>query len=149
MGDVVSLARQHHPVDIGLRYVLESGLHSVRNISSAGVDMDVLKNLVEIFSEAARGSRAIERREFLIGIEDRPAFNRFSTFFNHLKNSVQEDLPARINEASTVFQQVCERQPVDPVQQERAAELVEKLLESMKNEAALARPVAPRSIAIE
>lgn len=145
----MSFKQQYHAVDIGLRYALESGLNTVRNAPPAGADSDVLGSLVEIFSEAGRGSEVIRKREFLVGIEDRPAFNRFSLFFNYLKDSVQGDLPSRIHEAATVFQRVLDRVPVDPVEQERAAELVEKLLDSMRKEAALARPVAPRSIAIE
>lgn len=145
----MSFKRQYQAVDIGLRYVLESGLNTVRNVSPGATDPDVLGSLVEIFSEAGRGSQNIQRREFLVGIEDRPAFDRFSLFFNYLKNSLQGDLPSRIHEAATVFQRVRDRVPVDPAEQERAAELVEKLLDSMRKEAALARPVAPRSIVIE
>jgi len=136
-------------MDIGLRHVLEAGLHFVREDERADENREVLTSLVEILSEAGRGSQVIQRRELLVGIEDRPAFERFSVFFKYLKDSIEGDLPGRIEEAVSVFDSVRHRRPVDAAKRHRAAELVEKLLVAMRRDAALTRLVSPKTVVYE
>lgn len=141
--------RQQSSMDIGLRHVLEAGLHFVRKDEPAEENRDVLKSLVEILSEAGRGSQVIQRRELLVGIEDRPAFERFSVFFKYLKDSLEGDLPSRLNEAVSVFDNVRHGRRVEVAERQRAAELVEKLLLAMRRDAALTRLVSPKTVVYE
>jgi hypothetical protein len=48
-------------MDIGLRHALEAGLSVVKAQPAPDVDPKVLDSLVEIFSEAGRGSLACTR----------------------------------------------------------------------------------------
>jgi hypothetical protein len=136
-------------MDIGLRHVLETGLSVVRPEQAVEVDDKVLGNLIEIFSEAGRGSEALQQRDSLIGVDERPAFERFALFFRYLKGAVGDDLTNRLSETASVFTGVKNREPVDSERRQRAAELIERLLTAMRREAALARLVAPRSITYE
>lgn len=144
------MALQLEPsMDIGLRYVLEAGLSAVGAQPAAEVDTKVLDNLVEIFSEAGRGSQAVEQRELLVGVDERPAFERFALFFRYLRDAVGDDLPTRLSETASVFSEVKNREAIDPERRKRAADLIEKLLIAMRREAVLSRLIAPKSIVYE
>lgn len=144
------MALQLEPsMDIGLRYALEAGLSVVGTQPAAEVDAKVLENLVDIFSEAGRGSQEVEQRELLVGVNERPAFDRFALFFRYLRDAVGDDLPKRLSETASVFSGVKNREAIDPDRRKRAADLIEKLLIAMRREASLSRLVAPKSIVYE
>ena len=144
------MALQLEPsMDIGLRHALEAGLSVVGTQPATEVDTRVLDSLVEIFSEAGRGSQAVEQRELLVGLNERPAFERFALFFRYLRDAVGDDLPRRLSETASVFSEVKNRETVDPERRKQAADLIEKLLIAMRREASLSRLVAPKSIVYE
>jgi hypothetical protein len=144
------MALQLEPaMDIGLRHVLEVGLSFVGPHPAGDIDSKALESLVEIFSEAGRGSQAVQQHDLLIGVEERPAFERFALFFKYLKDAVGEDLPSRLSETASVFNGVKNREAIDPERRKRVADLIEKLLLAMRREAALSRLVAPKSIVYE
>lgn len=144
------MALQLEPsMDIGLRHALEAGLSVVGTQPATEVDTRVLDSLVEIFSEAGRGSQAVEQRELLVGLNERPAFERFALFFRYLRDAVGDDLPRRLSETASVFSEVKNREAVDPERRKQAADLIEKLLIAMRREASLSRLVAPKSIVYE
>jgi hypothetical protein len=145
------MAGHEASLDIGLRFALEKGLSFVRPpAQGAAPDARVLENLAEIFSEAGRGSEAVQRQQLLVELGERPAFERFTVFFRYLKGSVGvEELPARLSEAASVFEELGNNGAVDSERRQRTAELIEKLLQSMRRETALARPVAPQNFIYE
>lgn len=131
-------------MDIGLRHMLEAGLSAVGPQPSGEADSRILQGLVEIFSEAGRGSQAVQ--QLLVGVEERPAFERFTLFFKYLKDAVGDDLPTRLSETASVFDRVKNNETVDPERRQRAADLIQKLLAAMRREASLSRLAAPKSI---
>ena len=145
------MPRNEASMDIGLRFALETGLSFMKPaVDGAAPDVNVLENLAEIFSEAERGSEAVERQQLLVEVGERPAFERFTVFFRYLKDAVGVDeLPARLSEAASVFKKLGNNEVVDLERRQRAAELLEKLLLSMRRETALARPVAPQNFIYE
>jgi hypothetical protein len=138
-------------MDIGLRHALETGLALVRPSPTQKSEPEerIIANLIEILSEARRGSQAVQRNELLTGVRERPAFERFALFFRYLRDTIGDELPTRLEEAASVFEEVKQRKHVDPKRQERTAELIDNLLKSVRREAALSRPVAPRTIVYE
>lgn len=137
-------------MDIGLRHVLETGLSFIEPEPGAiESDSAVLDSLAEIFSEAGRGSQAVQRHELLVGVEERPAFERFALFFRYLKDAIGDDLPNRLSEAASVFKELKNNETIDPERRRRAAELIEKLLTAMRREVALSRLVAPKNFVYE
>ena len=71
--------------DIGLQHALENGLALIRRTPfDTARRVQVLNNLVEIFSEAAEGSKVLQPQNFLFAVEQRPAFERFSLFYRYL-----------------------------------------------------------------
>jgi hypothetical protein len=131
-------------MDIGLRHMLEAGLSLVEAQAPQEEDSRVLESLVEIFSEAGRGSQAVQ--QLLVGVEERPAFERFTLFFKYLKDAVGDDLPNRLSETANVFDSVKKKEAVEPERRAAAADLIQKLLTSMRREASLSRLSAPKSI---
>jgi hypothetical protein len=136
-------------MDIGLRHALEAGLSVVKAQPAPDVDPKVLDSLVEIFSEAGRGSQAVEQRELLVGVDERPAFERFALFFRYLKGARGDDLSTRLSDTASVFSRVKNREAVEPERRRQAADLIEMLLNAMRPEASLSRLVAPKSIVYE
>jgi hypothetical protein len=124
--------------------MLEAGLTVVGPQPAVEADSKVIESLVEIFSEAGRGSQAAQT--LLVGVEERPAFERFSFFFKYLKDAVGDDLPNRLSETAAVFNRVKNKETVDPEGRQRAADLIQKLLVAMRREASLSRLAAPKSI---
>jgi hypothetical protein len=142
--------KQDASMDIGLRYALETGLSFVRLEEDAvALDGSVLEDLAEIFSEAGRGSQAVQRQELLVEVGERPAFERFTLFFRYLKDAMGEELPGRLAEAASVFRELRDEEAVDQARRQRAAELIEKLLMSMRRETAMSRLVAPQNFIYE
>lgn len=137
-------------MDIGLRFALEAGLSFVQpSADEVALDAGVLENLAEIFSEAGRGSEAVQRNQLLVEVGERPAFERFTLFFRYLKDAIGEELPARLSEAASVFEMIGKNEDVDVERRRRTAELIEKLLLSIRRETALSRPVAPQNFIYE
>lgn len=137
-------------MDIGLRFALEAGLSFIRpTTNEVMLDTQVFQNLAEIFSEAGRGSEAVQRDQLLMEVGERPAFERFALFFRYLKDTIGEELPVRLSEAASVFSKMGKNEEVDAERRRRAAELIERLLFSIQRETALTRPVAPQNFVYE
>ena len=133
--------------DLGLRHVLEGGLAVIRNEQlDDGRRRVILDRLIDILSEAERGSQAVQARNLLFATEQRSAFERFSLFFRYLNAPFGTTLPNRLSDARDVFGELRDRGASDNVRLQRAGELIEALLGAIKRDAALMRLEAPRRI---
>lgn len=133
--------------DLALQHVLQSGLAVVRNQPLAGERRtQVLRALVEIFSDADRGSQAVGAHNLLISVEEPPAFERFVLFFRYLHQSLGNDLPARLSEATAVFSGIENNADQAADAKARVAALIEGVLAAISRENALAPLAAPKDV---
>ena len=107
--------------------------------------MQVLDSLIEIFSEANRGSEALLAHNLLFAVEERPAFERFSLFFRYLNDSFGAELPNRLSEGVSVLTELRNGQIGDEAQRTRAEELIDNLLQALQRESALSPLDPPRA----
>jgi hypothetical protein len=136
-------------MDIGLRHVLETGLSYVGPKPVRNADNKILDSLVEIFAEAGRGSAVVQPPALLVGVGERPAFERFALFFKYLKDAFGDELPRRLSETESILNGLRNNEAIDPAGRQRAADLIQKLLVAMRREAALSPLDAPKSIVYE
>lgn len=124
--------------DLGLRHVLEDGLAVLRSNTAAADRRDaLLDRLIEIFSEADKGSRAAEARHFLFAIEQPVAFERFALFVRYLNDMLGPDLPTRLTEATGALKHLREHNVRQDQELDRAAGLIESLISAIRADAAL------------
>jgi len=129
--------------DLGLELVLENGLAVIRQDPiDESRRRQILDRLIEIFSEADRGSQALKARNLLFAAEERPAFERFTLFFRYLKDSYGDDLPRRLSEAVGALTELRDGNLRDNAKRASAGELIEGLLAALQREIALS-PLAP------
>lgn len=130
--------------DLGLQHVLENGLIVLR-----GGDMDedrkgqVLNDLLDIVSEADRGSEALRAQSLTFALDERPAFERFTLFFRYLKDTA-EDLPAQLSRARIVLEQLQQGADVPSESRQALEDFLAAFLEALERERALAPLHMPR-----
>ncbi len=131
--------------DLGLQHALENGLALLRHEPlDEARRMQVLDSLIDIFSEANRGSQALLAHNLLFAVEERPAFERFSLFFRYLNDSFGAELPNRLSEGVSVLTELRNGQIGDEAQRTRAEELIDNLLKALQRESALSPLDPPR-----
>ena len=132
--------------DLGLQHVLENGLALMRHqpLDDEARRIQVLDNLIQIFSEADRGSQALRSQNLLFAVEQRPEFERFALFFHYLEDTFGADLPSRLTEAAAVLIELRNGPVDDETKRGRAAELIESLLTALRQERALSPLNPPR-----
>ena len=128
---------------MGLRHVLESGLALIRDEPiEPNRRATILNRLIEIFSEAERGSQAVQAQNLLFATEQRPDFERFSVFFHYLDAPFGATLPTRLRETEQALGDLRDRGIRDQARLQQAGEVIEKLLSALKRDAALT-PLEP------
>lgn len=134
-------------IDLGLKDALRNGLAVIRGDTiEEARRAQVLDSLVQVFSEASRGSQVLATRSLLSATDDRPAFERFALFFRYLKDKYESDLPTRLSEAANALSDLRDGDLLDRVRRERVREMLENLLEALRRESALVPLVPPQDI---
>jgi len=137
----------HQIPNLALRHILQSGVAALRE-----EPMDhphrtqVLQALVELFSDANRGSHAMGDQNFLLAVEASPAFERFVMFFRYLHKDIGSDLPNRLSEASATLAAARGAAPIDPDAKARVTALLEQMLKAMARDVALSPLRAPKEV---
>lgn len=141
-----------HPtttMDLALQHTLQSGLAVV-----SGEPMDesrrtkVLPALIQIFNDANKGSQALAARSLLAAVQEPPALERFALFFRYLNKSIGRDLPARLNEVVSVLSTIERNESVSADARQRAADLIEQLLQAIVRENALTPLSLPKELGL-
>jgi len=131
--------------DLSLQQVLENGLAVLRNekISEAQRNR-AIQNLGRIFTEARSVSQALHAQNLLFAVDQKPALERFTLFFNYLYPHFGDDLTNRLQEASSVLGALTEQEIPSNAARARTEELIEKLLSAFSEERSLSRLEPPR-----
>jgi len=130
--------------DIGLQHVLENGLALIRGQSfESARRRQVLTNLIEIFTEAAEGSRALQPRNLIFAVEQRSAFVRFSVFYRYLSKRFGDEVPNRIRDTLEVLTAIRNGSGDNDLRRASAEALIKNLLDSLGTEKALTPLIAP------
>src|SRR5688500_9741592 len=88
------------PGDIGLRHLLENGLHVAQGQDVEDAErQQVLDNLLRVFSEADRGSEAFGTHNLTPIVNEKRALKRFSSFYHLLRHDFGDEVPGRLGEA--------------------------------------------------
>lgn len=138
----------HRPItDLALQHILQSGLAVVRGEPlEESRRSKVLQALVQIFTDADRGSQALGAQNLLLAVEEPPAFERFVLLFRYLNQSFGQDLPARLSEVASVLTDIERNAPLSAQAKTRAAELLEGVLAAIARESALRQLTPPREV---
>ena len=132
--------------DPGLQSVLENGLTIIR--TGGGEEHFrslILDELIQIFSQADQGSQALKTRNLLAAMDNQIALERLSLFLNYLTFGTEE-LPERLSEAASVLAELREGRPQTEAKRNRVCEVIEKLLEGLKNDFATIPLAASRAL---
>jgi len=130
--------------DLGLQHMLENGLAVLRGVElGAPRRAKVLRGLLEMISEADRGSAALRAQSLTSALEDRPAFDRFTLFFRYLKDTT-EDLSGQLSTARAALEALDQGKELTPDQGATLEMLLSELLEALERERALAPLHTPR-----
>jgi hypothetical protein len=130
--------------DLGLQHALKNGVAVLQ-----GADFDparrtqVLDGLLEIVSDAGRGSDAMNEQSLTFALNDRPAVERFSLFLRYLGDSV-DDIGGKLASTKHVLEGLEAGQDVDPDERLSAEDLLSRLLTALERERALNPLTAPR-----
>lgn len=130
--------------DLGLQHALQNGVAVLR-----GADFEpdrraqILDGLIEIVSDAGRGSDAMNEQSLTFALNDRPAVERFSLFLRYLGDS-PEDIGAKLAGAKHVLESLEAGQEVDPDERTSTENLLGSLLSALERERALTPLTAPR-----
>ena len=132
--------------DLGLRHVMEAGLAVIRNEQIDEVRRaEILDRLIEIFSEAERGSQAVESENLLFATEQRSDFERFSLFFSYLDMQFGANLATRLAETKEALGELRNHDARDEARLQQAGDLIENLIAAIKRDATLAPLEPPRT----
>lgn len=133
--------------DLALKHILESGLQVIQGepIEEAH-RTSVLRALVQIFTDASRGSDAVHARNMLVAVEEPPAFERFALFFRYLNRSFGADLPARLAEAVGVLTAIEQHANQGAEAKLRVAELIQGMLSAISRESRLTKLNSPKEV---
>jgi hypothetical protein len=131
--------------DLGLRHALRNGIALLEGRETGQDRKRVLDGLLEIVSDADRGSGALQERSLTFALNERSAFERYSLFVRYLNDTV-DNLPLRLAEAKAVLQLVGAGQPVAPEQITSVEDLLDRLLKALERERALAPLATVRDV---
>lgn len=123
--------------DLGLRHVLRNGISVLRGGEPSQGRGRVLNGLLEIVSDAERGSDVLQTQNLTFALDNKPAFERFSLFVRYLSDTLA-DLPARLTEAKATLQLVEAGEQVASEKIEHVSDLLSKLLDALERERMLA-----------
>ena len=130
--------------DLGLQHMLRNGVAVLR-----GEPFDperrtrVVEGLLEIITEADRGSEALREQSLTFALNERPAFERFSLFLQYVGDSV-EDIGNKLARAKEVLEGLEQGNEGSPEDRASVAELLNRLVSALERERALAPLTAPR-----
>lgn len=134
-------------MDLALQHILQNGLAVVRDEPLEETRRtSVLRALVQIFKDANRGSETLGARNLLLAVEEPPAFERFVLFFRYLNDSIGQDLPSRLSEATTVLTAIENKANLNADAKKRVADLIQDLLSAIARDSALKQLGSPREV---
>ncbi|MES1974583.1 MAG: hypothetical protein WC804_06330 [Sphingomonas sp.] len=119
--------------DLGLQHALRNGIALLDGRDTGQDRGRVLDGLLEIVTEADRGSGALQEHSLTFALSERSAFERYSLFDRYLSGSVA-DLPHRLAEARDVLQRVGQDEAVPPVQTASVEDLLARLLSALERD---------------
>lgn len=123
--------------DLGLQHALRNGIALLDGRDPGQDRRRVLDGLLEIVSNADRGSSALREQSLTFALNERSAFERYSLFVRYLNNSVP-DLPGRLAEARNVLQRIAQHEAVTKTETARVEDLLGRLLAALKRDRNLA-----------
>lgn len=119
--------------DLGLHHALRNGI-AILDGRDPGQDRTrVLKGLVEIVTDADRGSGALREHSLTFALTERSAFERYSLFVRYLSKSV-ENLSERLTEAKQVLEDLQEGRAITDQRTASAEDLLTKLLAALERD---------------
>lgn len=132
--------------DLGLQHLLQNGLIVLRD-GDLGQERttEVIEGLLEIVSEADRGSEALRSQNLTFALENSRAFERFSLFFRYLQGD-QEELSGRLANARRGLEILESGGSISLPERNSLESLLDDLLQALKKERALAPLHSPREI---
>jgi hypothetical protein len=130
--------------DVGLRHALKNGVAILSGEDfDAGRREQVLGGLLELVSQADRGTEALQGNNFTFAMDEGVAFERLSLFLRYLSDTV-ENLGERISQAKGVLQGVGAGANVEQAQKELVVDLLNRLLDALERERNYSSITAPR-----
>lgn len=133
--------------DIGFQNVLQNGLAIMRGqIQDTAVRDHAFSALIEIFSEADRGSRRLGMQNLAVNAGDRLALERFTVFYRYLTDVYGAELAVRLSETTELLRRMKNADDVDDISKERAAALMASFLDALLRDRALKPLQAPKMV---
>jgi len=133
--------------DIGFQNVLQNGLAIMRGqIDNEAVRDHAFGALIEIFSEADRGSHRLGMQNLAVNARDRLALERFTVFFRYLTDVYGADLAERLSETTALLRRMRNADAVDDESKNRAATLMASFLDALQRDRALKPLQAPKMV---
>ena len=123
--------------DLGLQHALRNGIALLHGRDPAQDCGRVLHGLLEIVSDADRGSITLREQSLTFALNERSAFERYSLFVRYLSDSV-DDLPGRLAEARSVLHRIEKHETVTTIETARVEDLLGRLLAALKRDRNLA-----------
>jgi len=105
----------------------------------------VLDGLLEIVSDADRGSSALLGHSLTFALNEQSAFERYSLFVRYLSDSVA-DLPRRLAEARNVLQRIRQHEAVAEIETASVEDLLGRLLAALERDRNLAPLATVRDV---
>jgi len=131
--------------DLGLQHALRNGIALLDGRKPGQDRTRVLGGLLEIVSDADRGSSALQERSLTFALNERSAFERYSLFVRYLSNSVA-DLPGRLAEARNVLQRIGQDEAVTEIEISSVEDLLSRLLAALERDRNLAPLATVRDV---
>ena len=103
----------------------------------------LVQALIEIFSEADRGSDRLGLQRIAVEGSEQLDLERFSVFFRYLENEYGAQLPARLNETTNVLRTIENGAEIEPEKKQRAETLLAAFLDAIRRDRALQPLLAP------
>ena len=133
--------------DIGLQNLLRKGLAIIRDeVPDTDGQEQLFDTLIEIFSEANRGSDRLGLRKLSVDEGERLDLERFSVFFRYLASNYGADLSNRLTETTEVLRTMREHGTAEEQRKIRTADLIETFLAALHRDRALRPLKAPRAV---
>jgi hypothetical protein len=130
--------------DVGLRHALKNGVAILTGADfEANQREQVLCGLLELVSEADRGTEALQGNNFTFAMDEGAAFERLSLFLRYLSDSVA-NLGDRISQAKGVLQGVGVGVEVEQAQKDLVVDLLNRLIDALERERSYSSMTAPR-----
>ncbi|MSW51034.1 MAG: hypothetical protein F2817_09140 [Actinobacteria bacterium] len=131
--------------DVGLQHVLRNGIALLEHREMNQDRRRVLDGLLEIVSDADRGSGALREHGLTFALDERCAFERYSLFVRYLEDSV-DDLPRRLSEARETLQLIGASGDVSRECAASVGDLLARLLGALERDRAFAPLATVRDV---